>query len=423
MWNLPSRLAIAVLLLVFLGTACKKNEPPFSAIGPTGPDICLVNKPCTLLTHTADPDEDDIRFQFDWGDGVREWTGYYPSRTPVQLAHSWSAPGRYVMRALAQDEHGSSSQWSRGCSLTVADYPYHVAASIPFDGGPMHVAVLPSGDYVYVTDFGGINVFVIRTSDDTAVAAIRVGAAPWDLAVLPSGDYVYVTTGDSITVIRTSDNVIVTTIPVGSQARGVAALPNGEYVYVGCGSGVAVIRTSDNTVTATIPLGSWTQGVAALPDGDYVYVTNASDSVSKIRTSDCSVVATIPVGLDPMSLAVLPHGDYVYVANLGDVETHGGMSVSVIRTADDTVVATIWTANVPGGIAAHPSGNYVYLSYPDQGVWNNPPVGVSVISTVGNTVVATIPVDACNLEGVAVSPDGNRVYVADLEGYIVVLGR
>lgn len=78
-------------------------------------------------------------------------------------------------------------------------------------------------------------------------------------------------------------------------------------------------------------------------------------------------------------------------------------SVSVIATATDTVTATILAVGGgPYGVAVDPDGSKVYIVSQSS--------GVSVIDTATNTVIATIPITS-RPSGVAVSPDGTNVYV------------
>ena len=73
---------------------------------------------------------------------------------------------------------------------------------------PWRIAVTPSGSYVYVGNHGDHTVSVIRTSDNTVIDTISVGAFPRDVAVTPNGSYVYVSEGgyDAVSVIGKSGN-------------------------------------------------------------------------------------------------------------------------------------------------------------------------------------------------------------------------
>jgi YVTN family beta-propeller protein len=77
--------------------------------------------------------------------------------------------------------------------------------------------------------------------------------------------------------------------------------------------------------------------------------------------------------------------------------------ILVLDTTSNTVVATIPMAVTPAGVAMKPDGTRVYVG-------DNNANTVSVIDTSTNTLLATIPVGA-DPEGVAVNSVGTRVYV------------
>ena len=80
-------------------------------------------------------------------------------------------------------------------------------------------------------------------------------------------------------------------------------------------------------------------------------------------------------------------------------------TVSVIDIATNTVTATVDVGTCPGGVAVSPDGSKVYIT-------NEYSSNVSVIDTATNSVIATVDVGN-SLWGVAVSPDGSKVYVAN----------
>ena len=160
-----------------------------------------------------------------------------------------------------------------------------------------------------------------------------------------------------------------------------------QNAYITNADGVSVIDTVSNTVIATIPVSGGTSGVAVSPDGGKVYVTG--DDVSVIDTASNTVIATIQVGGFPEGVAVSPDGSKVYVANFYYCGTGGTPGcVSVIDTASNTVIATIIPVGVRNyleGVAVSPDGSKVYVA-------NSGANSVSVIATASNTVTATIPV-------------------------------
>ena len=187
---------------------------------------------------------------------------------------------------------------------------------------------------------------------------------------------------------------------------------------------VSVIDTINNTVTATVPVRSHPFGVAVSPDGKKVYVANNSDdNVSIIDTATKNITGTVPIGIDPagyfpFGVAVSPDGERVYVTNTykgcvtktckgrkhsNKEENH--FSVHVIDTATNTVTDTVPVWSFPKGIAVRPDGKKVYVT----NSWND---NVSVIDTAINTVTATIPVGRFP-EGIAINPTGTKVYVTN----------
>jgi len=97
---------------------------------------------------------------------------------------------------------------------------------------------------------------------------------------------------------------------------------------------------------------------------------------------------------------------FAYVAN------SNSNSVSVIDISTNAVVATVPVGIEPVGVAITPDGTRVYVA--NEGPNTSPRVGgsVSVIDTSTNAVVATVPVGGTAL-GVAVTPDGTRAYVTN----------
>ena len=195
---------------------------------------------------------------------------------------------------------------------------------------------------------------------------------------------------------------------------GLSANAQSAYIthYYGCNN-VSVIDCTSNTVTSTIPIDNYTVGVSVSPDGRKVYVTTGySVWVINTATNTISDTITIPA----VMICVSPNGRNVYVTdwNNGDGDT-----VSVINTATNTVTATIAVGSGPWGVAVSPDGSKIYVGnlgqYPSYG--NT----VSVIDSVTNTVVATISVGN-GPYGIAVTPDGSKVYVANsIDGTVSVI--
>ena len=77
----------------------------------------------------------------------------------------------------------------------------------------------------------------------------------------------------------------------------------------------------------------------------------------------------------------------------------------MIATATNTVTSRSEVRAFPEGVAVSPDGSRVYVANAGSST-------VSVIDTATNTVTATIAVGLWRY-GVAVTPDGSKVYVAN----------
>src|SRR5262245_23129319 len=226
----------------------------------------------------------------------------------------------------------------------------------------------------------------------------------------------------SVAVVDTASGKVVDTIVTGGEPTGVAVQPSGSRVYVGDGASAGdtlwVIDTALNAVVDAITVGTQPLGVAVHPDGSRVYVGNFSGGdvrsrgVSVIDATTDTVVTTIPMaGLPSYGLAVNPNGTVVYVATMDTQQAANGYdSIPVIDVATNTVTGSIPLGfnTGPRGVAFNPSGTTAYVT-------NNVTNTVSVIDVAGGIVTGSIPVDRSPF-GIVTSPDGSRIYVANICG-------
>ncbi|WP_431234657.1 beta-propeller fold lactonase family protein [Mycolicibacterium psychrotolerans] len=202
------------------------------------------------------------------------------------------------------------------------------------------------------------------------------------------------------------------TVTVGTGPLGIAVSPDGTRAVVSnSGDGtVSLINTSTNKVLATIGVGSTPAGVVFDPSGSRFYVVNATGAVTAVSLPANTVGAPVAVGVDPLLAAIGPAGTpaagKLYVTNFGLNGT--GNTVSVLNTATNQVTATITLpapAVGPQGVAMSPDGTRVWVGS-TQGKT------VSVIDTATNTVIKTLPLST-EPGFIAFSPDGHLAYIAD----------
>ena len=93
------------------------NKPPNIPSKPTGPTSGTSKRSYPYLTSATDPDRDQVKYTYDWGDGTTFTTVLVKSGTTASVSHSWSQAGTYQVRTMATDSKGGFSGWSS--SLTV----------------------------------------------------------------------------------------------------------------------------------------------------------------------------------------------------------------------------------------------------------------------------------------------------------------
>ncbi|MDT5013318.1 MAG: hypothetical protein QOH57_4935 [Mycobacterium sp.] len=216
-----------------------------------------------------------------------------------------------------------------------------------------------------------------------------------------------VPTSGSLSVDSTTGAYTYTPTQAARLAAGVTTAADFDQFTVSVSDGkattpvsvsVPVLPSQLSTPTST-KVGYNPMGVAV--SSSRIYVANsATNSVSVIDRSTGSVAATIAVVGTPTAIALSADGTRAYVA--------GNNAVSVINTATNTVVGQASTKGGQSfGLALSPDGQRLYVS----NTFNNT-VSVLDTSKATPTLMATVAVGVTP-GGIAVSPDGTKVYVAN----------
>jgi DNA-binding beta-propeller fold protein YncE len=157
----------------------------------------------------------------------------------------------------------------------------------------------------------------------------------------------------------------------------------------------------DDAVIAKVWLGDCPRDIATSRGGDLVYVMTA-DSVKAI-SSFHHIVASIPIGPEPKQMMMSSNGRRIYVTGYD-----GSLSIiNPIEMAAKTFVKQRSTAAV-----VSPDGDYIYLAH-GLAVGDGSSTWISAIRADGASV-ALIAVDRY-ITGMALSRDGNRLYVASAD--------
>jgi outer membrane protein assembly factor BamB len=141
------------------GTLIGANQPPDYPAPPDGPSRANVGETVSFTANTTDPDGDQIKYIFDWGDGTTSESAYVDSGNVVVLQHIWNSAGKYCVKVKAVDNNSLSYGFS-GCHYITINAP----PSTPIIYGPTFGkmgesynynvnSVDPEGDAIYYTIF------------------------------------------------------------------------------------------------------------------------------------------------------------------------------------------------------------------------------------------------------------------------------
>ena len=104
------------------------SQPPLIPNSPTGISSGEINVNYTYACITIDPDDDQLYYMWDWGDGTPMiWMGPYYSGQNASASHIWTKRGTYSIKVRAKDTTGSVSGWSDPMPVTM---PYLCNKSI-----------------------------------------------------------------------------------------------------------------------------------------------------------------------------------------------------------------------------------------------------------------------------------------------------
>jgi len=248
------------------------------------------------------------------------------------------------------------------------------------------------------------DVSIIDVAARTVTATVAVDGRPKGVAVTPDGEFAYVVDAgaDQVWVIDAKKLKIAKTIRLGDYAgehnlQSIAMSPDGAFAYVPRADAktLAVIDTKTRRVAATIPLGDVPEGLVIDSTGAFAYVGIGAQWVAVVDLASRQVVARVDLGfskLGPTDLAVLPGGEIVYVATQD-------WYVKALDPQTNTLLTTLTTASGDVfGLAVTPDGSRLYATE-----FFAP--AVLVVDTDTNLLVTSIPLTS-RPRDIAITPDG-----------------
>jgi hypothetical protein len=95
------------------------NSLPNAPSKPTGSATGVTGSSYSYSTSATDPDGDQVKYTFDWGDGLTSTTALVNSGTSANASHAWSKAGTYLVKTNATDFKGDASGYSSALTVTI----------------------------------------------------------------------------------------------------------------------------------------------------------------------------------------------------------------------------------------------------------------------------------------------------------------
>jgi len=129
MWSSGGVYSVHVKAKDIRGATSQWSDPLIVSIPPNrepaqpsidGPTTGNTGENLQYEASATDPDNDQLYYLFDWGDGTQSgWLGPFPSGDTVQASHVWRAQQTYEIKVKAKDDNGRESEWSDPLSVSV----------------------------------------------------------------------------------------------------------------------------------------------------------------------------------------------------------------------------------------------------------------------------------------------------------------
>ena len=224
---------------------------------------------------------------------------------------------------------------------------------------------------------------------------------------------------------------LIDTVTVGKQPSGIAISRKGDLALTAnrAGKSVSVLSIEGTGVRAVgeVPMGNDVAAVAIAPDGRRAFaVMNLANKVGVLAIDGTKVTydksLDMSAGFNPYNVDITPDGRWAFVSANGATGSNvDGLTVIEAGGPHPHVAGLTTVGRGPEGFALSPDGQWAAIplllgSGDKQADWGYTKNGEVVLASVGAggelLVVSRLPTGSLP-EGVAFSPDGQYVYVAN----------
>jgi hypothetical protein len=100
------------------------NRAPDIPSKPSGPKNGEIDIEYNFSTYTTDPEEEQLYYWFDWGDGTNsDWLGPFESGETCKASHAWTERGGFNITVKAKDINDMEGSWSEVAKIWISNEP------------------------------------------------------------------------------------------------------------------------------------------------------------------------------------------------------------------------------------------------------------------------------------------------------------
>ncbi|HEY6003994.1 MAG TPA: beta-propeller fold lactonase family protein [Anaeromyxobacter sp.] len=279
---------------------------------------------------------------------------------------------------------------------------------------------------MYVSNEGSNDLSIIDGAKDEVVATVPVGKRPRGLRLDAKGARLFAAlsgsppqgpgsapasaaapdrSADGIAVVDVRKRRVVRILPAGDDPESFDLLPDGRTLVVSNeeSASASIVDIPAARVVATVRVGAEPEGVAVAPGGRTVAVACESENrVDFLEPSTRRVVARVPTCKRPRMVAFTRDGALAFAT----CELEAAIQVIDARARQPAGLIELAPGSRPMGLAMSPDGTRLYVSNGRAGT-------VSAIDVATRKVVATAERVGARCWGIAITSDGRKLYVAN----------
>ncbi len=396
-----------------------------------------------------------IQFQWDFDDGTPP-SAFSPSSS---ITHQFAQPGIYYVTVTARDSVGTLQMTTivQAVHLPLTAKQPAISANIIFEDRATGV------DRFWMVNQDHKSVSVFNAATNAKLKQITVGTAPRGIAVAPNGEIWVTNKGDATISVINPDSLTITRtigLPFASNPHGIVAAPTGGAMLVALEATGRILKIDPVTgaTLASLSAGPNVRYLSMTGDGSRLYVSRfitpplPGESTATVQTQ----VGGQPVGgeiivVDPGAMTILqtivlrhsdkpdfenqgrgipnylgavaisPDGKSAWVPSKQDNIKRGALRDGLGLNFQNTVRAISSRIDLVAGAEDYPhridhdnAGVASAIAYDRLGIYLFVALEtsrqVAVVDAYGGREIFRIGVGRAP-QGVAVSADGNRLYV------------